>query len=178
MALRCSVLAYLRYFSRPHAGCILVCVPWYCFALKTDIYAIITNVLMLLTIATVISCWRSLWQRQDFVREKERENIQSCSCTLLWRVVTTMNLSLSRAITTVMIPYFMILSVMVDMHHQSSETPWLSSAKLMSHSSLQPNMLTLFVLFPLGNEEFQLFCSKTQQKVLRKYIFTLWCGVQ
>lgn len=45
--------------------------------------------------------------------EKERENIQSCSCTLFSRVVTTMNLSLSRAITTVMITHFTILSVMV-----------------------------------------------------------------
>lgn len=139
MTLRWSLLAYLRHFSRPHTSYILVGVPWYRIALKTDLYAIITNVLMLLTIATVISCWRSLWQRQDLVREKERENIQSCTSTLFWRVVTTMNLSLSRAITTVMIPYFTILSVMVicTTNPQSSDTPWLSSAKLSLLTSTQ-----------------------------------------
>jgi hypothetical protein len=162
---------FSTYFSRPGRSYVPRYVPWYSIALNINLYAVITNVLMLLTIASVISCWRSLWQRQNSAREQEWENTE----LLLYVAQESGHLHEPVSFKGHNNRHDTLLYDPLshgDMQLRSSDTPWLLSVKLMSHSSLQLIKLTFFLLFPLADEEFQLFCSKTKQRASRKYIYT------
>jgi hypothetical protein len=123
------------------------------------------------TAASAISCWRSLWRRQNFVWERKR--IQTSTRTLVsewslpWTTLT------QRVITTVMICYFMILSVKCTPTHQ---TP-LDFLVLSWCHNLHPIQTRCFFSFiSVMGWKTSAFLWKVMQRVLR--LSSLLCGVE
>jgi hypothetical protein len=116
------------------------------------------------TVASAISCWRSLWRGQNFVRELER--IQNSTWMLLrdWSLAHTRSHNSSRDT--------LLYDALSGFHPQPLDTPWLSSVKLMS----QP---TLPLFFYFRHEmKASSFSLKGNVDGFTSISASMWCGLQ
>jgi hypothetical protein len=159
MSIRSVEFLFLFWFKRSLRGPILLCALWHCNALKLKLFDIITYVLMPRTIDRIISCWKRLWCRQILVRERERE--RECRARFAHfceGVVTSVGLSFRRVIITVMMPYFMMLSVMLKRTPNLQKPLDFPVWGYVTPSSTSQHVAPL-LLFSLSDDDLQLFLS-------------------